>query len=548
MTDEVDGPTGWKELSIPTRSRRRREVEDHTAAESPSPGPGETPERPPIPDTPFMRLARVHAASVAADAMVVVALANSLFFDIDPDAARWRILLYLLLTMAPFAVVGPFIGPALDRVSGGRRRVIMGITGLRIIAALLMIPYVNSLLLFPVAFAHLVLGKSYAVAKASIVPETVRTDAELVERNSRLAILSGVAGFVGAGPAVVINYFAGATWALALAGCMFALALWLARELPQVTTPEHTPEETEVGEMELRGRTILFASSAMSVLRGVVGFMFWMVAFAFRGGTDQIDLSPVGKSLGAGIRTALGYPVVDEGVTAAWKLGVIVACSLLGGLAGNLLAPRLRERYDEENMLLGALVAVLGSAVLSTWVGGLNGAGLMALSIGAGAAVAKIAFDTIVQRDAPDADYATSFAGFETRFQIAWVIGAVIPVILRIPPRLGFFIIALATLFAAASFYVAARAEGSLPDLAGRFAARRAGSRGNADGNSDNNVGVRPGEPEPHSVPEWVGASRDPQTRTGDPARPSTDGADGAGGPEGGRSQLSSQQPTLWDD
>ena len=276
----------------------------------------------------------------------------------------------------------------------------------------------------------------------------------------------------------------------------------------------------------------------MSVLRGVGGFMFWKVAFAFRGGTDQIDLSPVGKSLGAGIRTALGYPVVDEGVTAAWKLGVIVACSLLGGLAGNLLAPRLRERYDEENMLLGALVAVLGSAVLSTWVGGLNGAGLMALSIGAGAAVAKIAFDTIVQRDAPDADYATSFAGFETRFQIAWVIGAVIPVILRIPPRLGFFIIALATLFAAASFYVAARAEGSLPDLAGRLASRR-GGRG---ASRDNKGGGDAGEPEPHTVPEWVGASSNPQTPAAGPSGGS------AAGPEAGRPQPSSQQRTLWDD
>jgi len=436
--------------------------------------------------------------------------------------------------MAPFAVVGPFIGPTLDRVSGGRRRVIMGVTVLRILAALLMIPNVNNLLLFPVAFAHLVFGKSYAVAKASIVPETVRSDAELVERNSRLAILSGVAGFAGAAPAVILNWVGGATWALALAACTFGLALWLARAMPQVEVTTHTPEENEVGEQELRGRTILFASSAMSVLRGVVGFMFWMVAFAFRGGTDQIDLSPVGKSVGAGIRTALGYPVVSEGVAAAWKLGVIGACSLLGGLAGNLLAPRLRERYDEENMLLGALVTVLGAAVLATWVGGLNGAGLMALSIGLGAAVAKVAFDTIVQRDAPDADYGASFAGFETRFQIAWVIGAVIPVILRIPPRLGFFIIALAALFAAASFYVAARAAGSVPDFGASFAARR---RQNGDDGSSGDKGATVGDaghqadqqdPDPHKVPDWL--------------HPETSGQATQSTPSGTR------QPTLWDE
>ena len=35
------------------------------------------------------------------DAMVAVALAGSIFFSIDPSAARWRVALYLVLTIAP---------------------------------------------------------------------------------------------------------------------------------------------------------------------------------------------------------------------------------------------------------------------------------------------------------------------------------------------------------------------------------------------------------------------------------------------------------------
>ena len=56
-------------------------------------------------DSPFSRLARVHVLAVAGDTLVTMALAGSLFFSISPHAARNRVALYLLLTMAPFAVV-----------------------------------------------------------------------------------------------------------------------------------------------------------------------------------------------------------------------------------------------------------------------------------------------------------------------------------------------------------------------------------------------------------------------------------------------------------
>ena len=69
-----------------------------------------------------------HVLVAAGDALVTIALANSLFFDLDPNDARWKVFLYLALTMAPLAVVAPFIGPALDRSVGGRRWMIVGVT------------------------------------------------------------------------------------------------------------------------------------------------------------------------------------------------------------------------------------------------------------------------------------------------------------------------------------------------------------------------------------------------------------------------------------
>lgn len=50
---------------------------------------------------PFARLAVAHALSTAGDAVVAIALANTLFFQVDPTDAQGRVLLYLLFTMAP---------------------------------------------------------------------------------------------------------------------------------------------------------------------------------------------------------------------------------------------------------------------------------------------------------------------------------------------------------------------------------------------------------------------------------------------------------------
>src|SRR5690348_1374508 len=90
----VGAGTGWRELRRPDRTDGR-------------------------PST-FARLSRTHALAMAGDTLITLALAGSLFFSISPTAARGRVALSLVLTMAPFAVVAPLLGPAIDRSSRGR--------------------------------------------------------------------------------------------------------------------------------------------------------------------------------------------------------------------------------------------------------------------------------------------------------------------------------------------------------------------------------------------------------------------------------------------
>src|SRR5215210_1188257 len=80
-------------------------------------------------------------------------------------------------------------------------------------------------------------------------------------------------------------------------------------------------------------------------------------------------------------------------------------------------------------------------------------AGIVGLSASAG----KLAFDAIVQRDAPDANRGRSFARFETRFQLVWVVGAFLPVVVPLPARVGFLVVAGAAGFALFSYLAGAR-------------------------------------------------------------------------------------------
>ena len=385
---------------------------------------------------PFTWLARTHLLSAAGDALIAIALAGSLFFNLDPAAARPKVALYLLVTMAPFAVVGPLIGPLVDRARGGRRGMIIGAGIARAILALLMVRHLDSLLLFPEAFGALVAGKTYHVAKSAVVPGLVREERDLVEANSKLMLLSGLGGALAAGPGVLLS-LASSRWVLVLAAVVFVLMTFPARRLPRfavrprqmspppggpppgspppVSPPPSRPATTRRGAM-------LLAGSAMGVVRAMTGFTLFLIAFWLR--TD--DAAP-------------------------WWFGFMFTASAIGQLIGAVGAPWLRRRVREEVLLACTLMI---AAAMSFYVvtapdrGSVLG---LALVIGFMSALGKLCFDAIVQRDEVPADQGRTFARFETRFQLMWVIGGLVPVAAPsgiLPLRAGVMLLGIAGLVA----------------------------------------------------------------------------------------------------
>jgi len=365
----------------------------------------------------FRRLALTHALMMGGDAAMVVALADSLFFDIDLDAARSRVLLFLAIGFAPFLVVAPLIGPMIDRVAGGRRLVIQLVAVARVVLMVLMARYLDALALFPLVFASLVLQKTYVVSKSAIVPSTVRSERELVEANSKLGLISGLTGAAAVVPAGILLQLAGASATLVYGALIFGAAFVAATRLPPEVVATEAAGAAEVG--DLRSDNIALGAIAMTVLRASVGFTFFHLAFWLR---EQ-----------------------DQGTI--W-FAAVVGVSALAAMFGNAIAPKIRDRVREETMLSVALIVCSASGVTVALLGGPVGAVILAAVLNLMAALGRLSFESIVQRDAPDANQGRAFAVFETRFQLAWAVGAFIAVALQLPGIAGFVVVAVATALA----------------------------------------------------------------------------------------------------
>ncbi|CAN5396742.1 hypothetical protein BH10ACT2_BH10ACT2_22940 [soil metagenome] len=359
------------------------------------------------------------------DAAMYGALAGSVLFSLSPDAQRDKVLLYLLVSVAPFAVVAPAIGPTVDRIPGGRRMVMQITSVTRLLIYAIMAFHVDDYLLYPLIFGAMVMQKTYAVSKSALVPSVVRSEAELVEANSKLSLISGAVGAIAIGPLVGIGKLS-ATAALLLGSVIFLAATFAANRLPPDVVASAPPRRQE--RIELRSAGIVLATGAMALIRATIGFLTFHLFFWLR---EEYGLVQFGLAAGA---------------------------STVGSMIGNLLAPMLRRMIREEMMLTIALgvIAIAGLGAATT--GGLGTAILLAFVINFSSAIGRLAFDSIVQRDAPDANQGRAFARFETRFQLAWVLGCLAPVFFTLPGEIGFLVVGLIGAFAAASYLLGWRA------------------------------------------------------------------------------------------
>jgi hypothetical protein len=161
----------------------------------------------------------------------------------------------------------------------------------------------------------------------------------------------------------------------------------------------------------------------MAVLRGVVGFMTFFIAFSFR----------------------------RAGAPSYW-FGLAIGGSAVGNLVGAFVAPRLRAVLKEEHIVLGSLGLLAVLAVVAGHYQSKGSACALALVVGVAAACARLAFDSLVQRDNPAGAQGRAFARFEAVFQLVWVGAGLVPVLATVPLRIGCFLIAVASALGAFAY------------------------------------------------------------------------------------------------
>ena len=450
------------------------------------------------------KLIELHAVNSAGDMLVTVALASTIFFSVPTSEARGRVALYLLITMAPFVLLAPVIGPLLDRLPSGRRSAMALSMLVRAAIAWMMTSSISgSLTIYPEALGVLVASKAYGVVRSVVVPRLLPKRVTLVKANSRVTLAGLIATAIATGIGGLLH-LVGPTWPLRgaflvyLAGAVLAFHLphqvdvakdeqrailhaertaaaeaaaaaqrtadgWTAdgwtdggrtpdgwtdgaRPRDPLAKPDRAgPSGSQAAEPKLRlrsvGPSVVLALTAEGTLRGLSGFLTFFLAFLLRE-------HPVG-----GMRSTL-------------ELGIVVGALGLGNTLGTALGSWLRSRGPE--MLITFLLAVAtASALAATLAFGLFTVTLLAGVAGITQSLGKVALDALIQRDVPERVRTSAFARSETLMQLTWVIGGGIGIVLPLVGQVG---AATATGFLALSLVLTARNLIRLPRPSRRVA------------------------------------------------------------------------------
>ena len=385
-------------------------------------------------DSGLSRLIELHAFNAAGDAAVAISLAGTLFFQVPTGEARGQVALFLGLTMLPFAIVAPLIGPFLDRFSHGRRWAVGSTMAIRSFLCWVLATAViaESGWLFPAALGCLVASKAYGVTRAAAVPRLLPPDLTLVKANARVSL----AGVVGAGisaPLAIGASTFGPEWSLRYGFVVFVLAtIWAIRLPDQVDASQGEGELVLTGPMTSTTTTATATTTTTRTGRRPRTRIPSTVAFALRANCGPRWLS--------GFLTMFMAFLLRDNPIGDWRpevlLGLVIGAAGLGNTLGIAIGSVL-QRLNPALTVALALVADAVVAVVAALFYGLPTLVLLGLTAGLAQSLAKLSLDSTIQRDVPGRIQASAFARSDTTLQLAWVIGGFVGIAMPLIPQLG---------------------------------------------------------------------------------------------------------------
>ncbi|OZM82543.1 MFS transporter [Pseudonocardia sp. MH-G8] len=391
----------------------------------------------------------------AMDAAVAVALANTLFFAAATAESKTNVALYLIITVAPFALVAPVIGPMLDRLQRGRRAALAISFAGRAVLALVMAFNYDNWMLYPAALGAMVLSKSFSVLKAAVTPRVLPRAITLVTTNSRLTTFGLVAGGVSGGIAAGVAALWGSPGALFYTAAVGVLGTVLCLRIPrwvESTAGEvaATLRSTARGRRTPMGMRVTVALWGSGAIRVLTGFLTLFVAFVVRG---QSEADPTRQLL---------------------LIGIVGAAAGIGSFTGNAAGAH-RSFGKSDAVIVSCITAAVVVSTVAAVLPGIATAALVGLVGAAASALAKVCLDAVIQRELPDESRASAFGRSETVLALAWVFGGALGVLLPHDTFwLGFTVVSVVVALAGAQSALLARGRSLLPFMGPRGRAERA--------------------------------------------------------------------------
>ncbi len=364
-------------------------------------------------DRPLDTYGLAHFTSAAGDALLAIALADSVFFSLPVDQAKVKVAAYLGVTMLPLALAGPLLVPLLD-TAGPRRAISLTAAAGRAVVAVYAAPRIGTLVLFPSALLLLVCSKVHAITKNGLTVAYAPPEEGLMRANARLGRVA-VGGAIWAAPVgfAFLKLF-GAAGVMYAAAAVYAVSALVNLRLPH---PRVKAERREVGP---RGRIPALTRAAVGAvgLRAASGFLLFLLAFALRRGQNP-----------------------------TYWFGVLAAAGVLGGFLADIVSPRLPNALREEMVVIACVLGAGVGALLASEFFTLGVLAAFGVVAGAATEFGRLAFQSLMQRHAPEGAFGRVFVRYEVLFQVGWVIGAFLPAVLPIAFRGG--------ILALSGFYVA---------------------------------------------------------------------------------------------
>ena len=274
------------------------------------------------------RLTITHAVDDFADSMITLSLIGSLFFSVSLEASRSRILLYLLLTVAPLAIVAQVVGPAIDRIRAGPRFVVICSHIARAVFALLLASSLLSLAFYPLVFGILLSRKAYGLAMKAMVAQMAPEQTELVAASGHLARTGTIAGGIGTAVGGAMILLVGVQWLPVVGAFGFVGAAILASRVPAVVI------EARVESVVIRVETpveVRREVPAVATIRAAEGALTFLLALSIkRGGGDEWIF--VAALVAAGVGTFMGTIVSPRLYRVFSSDGIVVLTLLIPGV------------------------------------------------------------------------------------------------------------------------------------------------------------------------------------------------------------------------